>query len=353
MSQIFRSLRKLSIDKSKLQNYVMYSIGEILLIVIGILIALALNNKSIEIEKEKTFNSALSQLYTHLYCEYGWYEFILKGLEKQRGIAIKELNGKDTLIGKEVPFTIIYLNSEFMYYKTNSQHLLNQLQENIILNEQNVLVNQINTYYSIWEDWDGETKKKQVKYFDRLLDKYNFPYQPRQDLFNDESVQSVLTFTEEDIEKAINIRKDKDYKNQVQSTINKINDLIFFIDYRLNETKALLEYFDEKKYSLTLNFNNVSIIGSTLSDGWEKSIPMKLVDKEKAIWKIKIEVQDGKLKFRNGNSWNQNWGGTELFNGDVLFFGTHIPVKKGYYEIKLNIVDKKYTIKKITGANNS
>jgi uncharacterized membrane-anchored protein YhcB (DUF1043 family) len=44
MIKLFRNLRKKLIEQSKIRNYVLYAIGEILLVVIGILIALQINN---------------------------------------------------------------------------------------------------------------------------------------------------------------------------------------------------------------------------------------------------------------------------------------------------------------------
>ncbi len=353
MINFFRKIRKQLADDNKPLKYLRYAVGEIALIILGILLALSLNNWSVERDKNETFESALTQMYTNLYCDYAWNEFVLLGLKKQKAKATEELNeAADKLVGLEIPYTIIYLNSEYVNYKTNSQHVLNQLQENMNSIEQNILVNQINHYFATWEEWDSDTKKKQVKFLNGLLKKYDFPYHGGFDLLNESSEMNIVNFTAEEIIKAKEIRKDREYKTQIHSTINKIDELIYRIEYKLNETKALLEYFDKKEHPLKLNFSNVGIIGSALPDGWERSIPMKLVDKDKAIWKIKIEVEDGEIKFRNGNSWSQNWGGTELFDGNVLFFGTHIPIKKGHYEIELNIVDKKYRITTIAGTSN-
>ena len=296
MIRIFKGLRKASIDKSKLQNYLKYAIGEILLIVSGILIALAINNKNAEHEKEIRFNTALNQFYTILYCDIGWHENSLEELIHKREIASIEYYNKDTITGKEIPLRIYYLNTTLPDYKINSQYLLNQLQDNIVSKDQNLLVNQINTYTSVWENWkDLSINHIDIKYFDPLLTKYNVPYYG--------VIEIEKEIAQEEIEKAIRIRKDKEYKVAVLSTINKLQDLSFSYNYRINEAKALLEYFDNKKYGLKLNFNNVGIIGTALPEGWNKSVPMQLIDPEKAIWMIKTELQDGVIKFRNGNNW--------------------------------------------------
>ena len=142
MINFFRKIRKKLADDNKPLKYIRYAVGEIALIIIGILLALSLNNWSVERDKNEAFESALTQLYTNLYCDYAWNEFVLLGLKKQKAKATEELNeAADELVGLEIPYTIIYLNSEYLNYKTNSQHVLNQLQENINSLEQNILVN--------------------------------------------------------------------------------------------------------------------------------------------------------------------------------------------------------------------
>lgn len=44
MIKFFRKIRQKLVAENKLRNYLLYAIGEIILVVIGILIALAINN---------------------------------------------------------------------------------------------------------------------------------------------------------------------------------------------------------------------------------------------------------------------------------------------------------------------
>lgn len=58
MLKVFRRIRKKSIADKKISNYLLYAIGEIILVVIGILIALAIDNaneQSIKREKEQIY----------------------------------------------------------------------------------------------------------------------------------------------------------------------------------------------------------------------------------------------------------------------------------------------------------
>ena len=66
MIKFFRQLRKQLLIEKKLRNYLLYAIGEIILVVIGILIALAINNgqqKRILEKKEQTYLRGLKTEY--------------------------------------------------------------------------------------------------------------------------------------------------------------------------------------------------------------------------------------------------------------------------------------------------
>lgn len=339
MAQFFKKFRKVSLENGNLQNYLKYAFGEILLIVVGILIAMAIDNRNSDADKNDQFEKGFSQLYTNLYCEVGFNEHLIGLLKDKAETAKRELNESDTLTGLEIPDRLVYLNSHETQYSSNSPFILNHLQENIVTQEQNQLMNQIGAYYSLFENWDETIKNLDVRYFDELFEKYDLPQPPE---------MTYPEFSEGDIEKATQLRKDKTYKTQLRSTINKLRDLLYLIDYKINESTAIQEYILKQKNPPILNFEHIGILGSALPSGWKKSVPMELLDKEKALWSIRIELQDGEIKFRNGNNWNQNWGATPSLDGNALFFGNNIPVKKGYYEVTLHIKDKKYTIEEVS-----
>lgn len=344
MFKFFSKIRKKLISDNRVSRYLLYSLGEILLIVIGILIALALDNKSAKTEMERNFNYGLEQLYTNLYLEISWQEFYIQSLEDRMEFAYAELNEKRATANDELPYVIDYINSEPIEYNLDSQHVISQMQENIVTKQHNILMNQVNSYFSIYERWD-KIQSFKVNYLDELYKKYKFS-QP--------SDYAVNEFTEEDVSKAMKIKNDPDYEYHLQTTINKFKDLIFGANYKINETIALLEFFKDLQIDLRLNFSNIGIIGTALPENWEKSKPMTLVDNEKAIWKIETYLSDGEIKFRNGNSWNQNWGATDSLDGEILYFGRNIPVKQGFYEVVINLSDKTYELKqKATRQSNN
>ncbi|MCF8262380.1 MAG: hypothetical protein K9J12_16515 [Melioribacteraceae bacterium] len=66
MIKFFRKIRQKLLSENKFSNYLIYALGEIVLVVIGILIALQINNaneiKKIELRNSKNLNSLLEEL---------------------------------------------------------------------------------------------------------------------------------------------------------------------------------------------------------------------------------------------------------------------------------------------------
>jgi hypothetical protein len=84
MIKFFRNIRKKLIDQSKARNYALYAIGEILLVVIGILIALQINNWN-ETVKEK-------KLEAQYYCR------ILEDLTQDQETMLQQIQGSEPRI---------------------------------------------------------------------------------------------------------------------------------------------------------------------------------------------------------------------------------------------------------------
>lgn len=128
--KFFRQIRKQLLTEKKLRNYLLYAIGEIILVVIGILIALAINNgqqKRVIEKKEQTY---------------------LKGLQaefqtsKQKLLTLIEVNGNNykgakKLIGHISKDTIAITEKRF------SELLYNSFVSDISFNPNNSLLNEM------------------------------------------------------------------------------------------------------------------------------------------------------------------------------------------------------------------
>jgi len=66
MIKIFRKVRQKMLEQSKIKSYFVYAIGEIVLVVIGILIALQINNWNENRKQQSEFNNILKTIYKDL-----------------------------------------------------------------------------------------------------------------------------------------------------------------------------------------------------------------------------------------------------------------------------------------------
>jgi len=78
MIKFFRKIHQKLIEQQKVRSYFLYAIGEIILVVIGILIALQINNWN-EIRKlNKTEKEFLSNIYNDLVIDSTQFTYTLK-----------------------------------------------------------------------------------------------------------------------------------------------------------------------------------------------------------------------------------------------------------------------------------
>jgi sensor domain CHASE-containing protein len=66
MIKFFRKIRQNMIKENKVSKYLLYAIGEIVLVVIGILIALQINNQN-EFRKQKLVEINISKMIIRIY----------------------------------------------------------------------------------------------------------------------------------------------------------------------------------------------------------------------------------------------------------------------------------------------
>ena len=104
MIKFFRSIRKSFIEKNQLGNYFKYAIGEILLVVIGILIALQINNwnekqKEVGFQKEQLFNlvNEIEAMKKFLFTQIGYFELAKAGNKAYLEIAESEDTSSTTI----------------------------------------------------------------------------------------------------------------------------------------------------------------------------------------------------------------------------------------------------------------
>jgi len=143
MIKFFRNIRKNLLIEGKTSKYLKYAIGEIVLVVIGILIALQINNwnneRQAKIETEALRQSNLNEIYEGLKTDLVSFDTILNQLERQKKaskylLAIldtKDRNVEDSLVFMRNWYEV--LNSVLVERYKNTWDKLNESGELLTL----------------------------------------------------------------------------------------------------------------------------------------------------------------------------------------------------------------------------
>ena len=158
MIRIFKKNKKKFIFSRKIRNYLAYSIGEIILVVIGILIAVYINNWDLNQLKQDNGVKALKIVKRDLQTE----KYVLENFKKRYSYTRKYLidilynNKTDNLDSLKFHF------GPYVHYKMNSEYisLKSSGKLNLISNSKlrSKLVNFYEVYYSIYKELEEEHK---------------------------------------------------------------------------------------------------------------------------------------------------------------------------------------------------
>jgi len=170
MIKFFRKIRKKLIEQENVRKYTLYAIGEILLVVIGILIALQLNILKEEAGERKVTEKLLSGVQADLKLEadridflYAYYSTMTEGIQNILLFQQEKENYTNKELGRYFLETFEFRN--FSKIDINYQTLYGSgLLQNI---EDTKLTEEIITYYSTqFLEWSLEVYQYKIGRFD-------------------------------------------------------------------------------------------------------------------------------------------------------------------------------------------
>lgn len=350
MFKHFRTRRKRPINSRKYREYVLYALGEIMLVVIGILLALQVNNWNERRKQAQRFRVALEQLYTSIKQDSEIIYHLQFAQQKQIQWIDQILADAGQFDPKSLLHILFYLDTKPRMVSSETDFLLQSLEFNPNRVEQNELAKQISSYVKndAW-DFHRELWGERI-YITPLLEEAGIPGYPStfgySALWNFETVDTAF-FSEQDILTLHTLLKTRKFRNALKS-LRKIKEeanVTSFQNY-LTDSHSILNAIREFDPEVRLRFDDVGILGTAFESGFEKSIPMTLSDPQQGIWEIDAFLRTGKVKFRTRDSWNQNWGGVGFPEGRTLMFGSDILVEEGYYHIVLDLTRNMYAFHK-------
>ena len=162
MINFFRKIRQKLLSENKFSRYLIYAIGEIVLVVIGILIALWINNKNIQYQNKEKERLGLIEIRDNLISDTLQLDNNLKHFKNRQELIMKTMkllskneynaNDKDSLFFHFMS-SELFLNAKF---KSNNVGFTNMVSSgNIDLLSNNELRKELSEYYLIENDHIG------------------------------------------------------------------------------------------------------------------------------------------------------------------------------------------------------
>ncbi len=343
MIKFFRIIRQNLLSKGKTEKYFRYAIGEIVLVVIGILIALQVNNWNEKQKQDAEFEIVLEQFYNAVKNDTEIFNSHKNRIIEQINVIDELLIKPDSIPLEALPHILGFLTIEDINnYVSETNHHMSNLKYNINNAKQNELSKQITSYVnSISEKIDyGNVERINPLFYDLGIPEPNWnfneiarisgidnyysqtDYKKLYDLVRTSHFQAILKTL-------------RSYKIIYQSTAsNNYED-------GLSIMKLIKTYYPNVK----LLYQDVGIIGTALNgydDVGGKSTPLIQTDLKNSIWEIDLYLKKGTVKFRCRDSWNQNWGGMSFPKGKAEPDGDNIHVEEGNYHVTLNLSANTY-----------
>lgn len=342
MIPIFRKIRKKMADDNKPIKYLRYAIGEIILVVIGILIALQVNNWNENKKDSARYKAVLEQIYTVLDQDIQEMEALEHRLNQKTRLIESLVNHKPNMDLKLLPSLLYYIDAfpESFISETNYQmNFLEFDQDNIA---QNSLSKSLATYSSKKLDF----KPFSTKHLTQLLGQKNLP-EPSL-LFGFSSLNNFDEidpnfFTQAQQEIALKLIDDIQIISALKSAMSQNKLSVILVQNKKNDAISNSNLIKNFYPTVKLLYQNLGIVGdATKFKSYNDNVPLKLINPELSIWEGSAHLTDGSVKFRDGNSWLANWGGDSFPDGKTKWFGENIIVKSGYYHITINLTEKSY-----------
>lgn len=349
MWRFFRNVRRHLIPGRRFTRYLLYAIGEIVLVVIGILIALQINNWNQKRQKEIIFDNSLQQLYNSIKIDTEYLRHGIEYTEDQIVLIDRLLADPSQFPGDLLPGILFYLDQEFDLgiHNRETGALIATLDYDPSDTRQREIAKELTTYASFHSSYIFSPRMQLTT----LLENQHIPNPMLAfgySAFENFAPPFTNFYSDEDVAKARLLAASKEVRSILIGLralkLSWVEVYTGFFEDGISVLKMMKTYNPDLK----LLYKEVGIIGSALPDGWEKSVPMKLMDAEKSIWEVEVYLTKGAVKFRTRDSWSTNWGGKTFPKGNTIYFGDNIDInREGKYRVRLNLSENTYEFLRI------
>jgi hypothetical protein len=357
MNNLYRKIRKQLATENKFQRYFRYAFGEVALIMIGIFMALQLQNWNEKRKQDNEFKVILEQLYNTIIYDVDKFKNQSVYMSSQVENMDYILKNPDSIPLEELPYALYGVGFDnFKSYQSDAYFFVDDLHSDYENLEQNELVKQITGYLNRTKNIPTDIYDINIEMFSSFLISEGIPYPEmnREDLNQGWVASDSLYYPKDVLEKLQHDLKTNRYQTNLKTYRSQKILYKRGAQVKYNDGNSILELIKRYYPDVQVIYENVGIIGTALQgydDVGGRSTPMRRTDAKKGIWETELYLKKGTVKFRCNDSWLRNWGGNygdEKFpSGKATPDGDNIPVEAGKYHIKLNLSDFTYEFTKM------
>lgn len=341
MLPLFRKIRWRFARDNQFLKYSRYAIGEIVLVVFGILIALYINTWNEQRKLNAQFKVTLEQLYNSINYDKYVFNNSVNLLDWQVHNIDNMLLYADSFPKESLPWSIFmlsFLPTEAISEET--KYHASFLKNSISNQDQNELSQQIVKYASA----DIFRQLNSLDLIRPLFLKEEIPFpNPTQSLETNfyQFADTISFYSEEELNRLNKIFHSKGFRASIKSMrSNKILQRASPYN-RIEDANSIMRLIKEYYPEVGIIYKNVGIIGTSIDgfpDVGAKSTPMHKSTEKNNSWEIELYLKKGVVKFRCRDSWAQNWGGSSFPKGSAEHDGGDIIVDQaGNYRVSLNL----------------
>ena len=347
MIKFFRKIRQNLLSDGKTGKYFKYAIGEIVLIVLGILIALQFQNFNEKHRRDLLFKESMEQIYNGLKSDIDEFNGLIYGLNWQVKLIDLVLNQPDSLGLLEAPFALHYIYYDYVTIKTETEFFTKNLIYNPERFQQKNMAKNMARYIMKINKFKSNINID----INEILNDNGLP-RPDLSPHNPDAtfVQDSTYFSESQIKIAGDLIQSERFRTTLKTVRTKTNYDIRDIKSLLAESKLLYSSIKKLIPEVRIIYENVGIIGTAISgfdDVGATSTPMSETDF--AVFETELFLKKGMVKFRCNDSWIKNWGGDTFPEGEAISDGINIKVDQpGQYHIRLDLNQNSYYFLKLS-----
>jgi hypothetical protein len=353
MILFFRKLRQRFLAQSQVTRYLAYAVGEIVLVMVGILLALQVNNWNEDRQKRMRFEFGLKQLYARILSDYLQTPGLEDEVRYQLALIDTLITHPESLKPERIPAMLQVLDELAPRSNSDEELFLPYLDFNPTDSLQATIAQNLRRYYSNQRYFDdGAVRLGLNGVLKNHLRKRHIPLRH---IGQGTSYRAFIDgagdgfYSEENLRQARELIRSEAFLADLRTLGEWRKELVVHIDVIQTSNRQFLDYLRSHFSELPEFVEYIELVGSaTPSRGWAVGYPMRAHSDRHVVWDIEIELTDGLIKFRSDSNWTLDWGRGELNPDKLVLKGADIPVKAGKYRITIDLEQNTYQIEPVS-----